>query len=237
MGTPGFLYYYYYYLIFVFLGPHPQHKAVPRLGVNFELQLPAYTATAIPDPSHISTYTIAHSNTGSLTHWGRPGIEPVSSWILVGFITIEPQQEFPGFLLNMAHFPNFCYSNFLWLWDCQPEAPPTGLVFSVKLEKWRDSKRIPLLNPNTGVQIIRLKRWSSLAHVLEEFGKDFKSFCKIVFSQWKYYTLQPAHTTQNVYTLRTWCLDRWEVMGVWAHDHREQKGRIMTQGLTTVNTA
>ena len=31
------------------------------------------------------TYTTAHCNTGSLTHWARPGIKPESSWILVGF--------------------------------------------------------------------------------------------------------------------------------------------------------
>ena len=30
-------------------------------------------------------------NTQSLTHWVRPGIKPVSSWILVRFITIKPQ--------------------------------------------------------------------------------------------------------------------------------------------------
>ena len=39
-------------LFFVFLGPHPQHMDVPRLGVESELQLLAYTtATATPDPS------------------------------------------------------------------------------------------------------------------------------------------------------------------------------------------
>ena len=43
------------------------------------------------------TYTTAHSNTGSLTHYVRPGIEPSSSWILVRFITAEPQQELPPF--------------------------------------------------------------------------------------------------------------------------------------------
>ena len=37
--------------IFAILGPHPQHMEVPRLGVESELQLPAYTiATAMPDP-------------------------------------------------------------------------------------------------------------------------------------------------------------------------------------------
>jgi len=29
------------------------------------------------------TYTTAHGNAGSLTHWVRPGFEPESSWILV----------------------------------------------------------------------------------------------------------------------------------------------------------
>ena len=38
----------------IFLGPHPQHMEVPRLGVKSELQLPAYTtATETQDPSGI----------------------------------------------------------------------------------------------------------------------------------------------------------------------------------------
>ena len=42
-------------------------------------------------------------NTGSLTHWVRPGIEPDSSWILVGFITTEPQWKLhPYQLLKTA---------------------------------------------------------------------------------------------------------------------------------------
>ena len=39
---------------FGFLGPHPQYMEVPRLGVDSELQLPAYaTATATMDLSHV----------------------------------------------------------------------------------------------------------------------------------------------------------------------------------------
>ena len=45
------------------------------------------------------TYTTAHCNTGSLTHWARPGIEPSSSWIQVRFISAEPWQELPSVLL------------------------------------------------------------------------------------------------------------------------------------------
>ena len=39
--------------ILFFLGPHPQHMEVRRLGVKSELQLLACTtATTTPDPSH-----------------------------------------------------------------------------------------------------------------------------------------------------------------------------------------
>ena len=41
------------------------------------------------------TYTTAHGNTRSLTHRARPGIEPVSSWILVRFVSTEPRRELP----------------------------------------------------------------------------------------------------------------------------------------------
>ena len=53
------------FVLFYFQGPHLWHMDVPRLGVKLELQQPAYTT--------------AHGNTGSLTHWGRPALEPASS--------------------------------------------------------------------------------------------------------------------------------------------------------------
>ena len=82
---------FYFLFIFCFLGPNPQHMDVPRLGVELELQLPAYaTAIAMSDPSRLCHYTTAHGNDGSLTHCARPGIEPVSSWVLVGFVTTAP---------------------------------------------------------------------------------------------------------------------------------------------------
>ena len=51
--------------------------------------------TPVPrtSPASSTTYTTAHGNARSLTHRRRPGIEPVSSWILVTFIFAEPQQE------------------------------------------------------------------------------------------------------------------------------------------------
>ena len=69
------------------------HMVVPRLGVKLELQLLAYaTATAMWDPSCICDL---HHN--SWQCWIpdplRLGIEPASSWILVRFISTEPQWE------------------------------------------------------------------------------------------------------------------------------------------------
>ena len=56
---------------------------VPELGVQMELQLPAYTTgTAIPDPQLNEA----------------KGIKPTSSWILVTFLTPEAQWELQEFL-------------------------------------------------------------------------------------------------------------------------------------------
>ena len=72
---------------------------VLRLGVKSELQIPAYTtATVMQDLVASVTYTTAQGKTGFLTHWERPRIEPASSWLLVGFIITEPQQEHPGLI-------------------------------------------------------------------------------------------------------------------------------------------
>ena len=47
-------YFYFKFFYFCFLGLYPWHMEVPRLGVQLELQLPAYTTgTATLDPSHI----------------------------------------------------------------------------------------------------------------------------------------------------------------------------------------
>ena len=39
------------------------------------------------------------SNASYLTQWAKPGIQSTSAWIPVGFISLEPQQELPQFLL------------------------------------------------------------------------------------------------------------------------------------------
>ena len=45
---------YTFFFFLLFLGPHTWHLKFPRLGVESELQLPAYTtATAMQDLSHV----------------------------------------------------------------------------------------------------------------------------------------------------------------------------------------
>ena len=51
------------------------------------------------------TYTTAHGNTGSPTHWARPGIELTSSGILVGLISSASQWELPNSDSFISSFP------------------------------------------------------------------------------------------------------------------------------------
>ena len=78
----------------------PHHMEFPRLGAESELQLPATaTATATWIWASSVTYTTAHGNTRSLTHWERPGIKPRSSWILVRFVNPWAMEGTPMWLL------------------------------------------------------------------------------------------------------------------------------------------
>ena len=52
------------------------------------------------------TYTTAHGNIRSVTHWARPGIEPAYSLVLVRFDTAEPQQELQSYCSFDLYFPD-----------------------------------------------------------------------------------------------------------------------------------
>ena len=47
------------------------------------------------DPSRICDLHWNLWQRWSMTYWARPGIEPTSSWILVGFVSTAPQRELP----------------------------------------------------------------------------------------------------------------------------------------------
>ena len=58
-----------FFFFLSFLGLHPWHMEVSRLGVELELQLLAYTTAKQHGILATSaTYTTAHGNAGSLTH-------------------------------------------------------------------------------------------------------------------------------------------------------------------------
>ena len=63
--------------VFCFLELHLWHVEIPRLGVELELQLPAYaTATATQDLSRVCELRHSSRNARSLTHWVRPRDQP-----------------------------------------------------------------------------------------------------------------------------------------------------------------
>ena len=79
-----------------FLEPHPRHMEVPRLGVESELQLPAYTTvTAMLDPSRICNLHHSSWQSQILKLLSRARDQTATSWFLVGFISIVPQWELP----------------------------------------------------------------------------------------------------------------------------------------------
>ena len=85
-----------FFFFFFLFRVTPVTYGIPRLGVN-----QSCTCWPMPQPQKCRmgavsvNYTTANGNAGSLTYWARPGIKLKSSWILVGFLTAEPQQELP----------------------------------------------------------------------------------------------------------------------------------------------
>ena len=72
--------------LFLFLGPHLQHMAAPRLGVEWELQLLAYAASATSDLTRICDL---HHSVGQqqifnplIEAWDHTCILTDTSWVL-----------------------------------------------------------------------------------------------------------------------------------------------------------
>ena len=74
-------------------------RAIPMAYGSYQTRGQIRAIAAGLGHSHSNTRSEAnlqatpHLIGGSLTHWARPGIEPASSWILVGVATTEPQQN------------------------------------------------------------------------------------------------------------------------------------------------
>ena len=66
---------------------------------------------------------MAHSNARSWTHWSRPGIKPVSLWILAGFLTHwaqwgTPREPFHSVASTSVNSTSVYWAPFImsWLW-------------------------------------------------------------------------------------------------------------------------
>ena len=78
---------------------------VPKLGVELELQLPAYTtAIATPDPSCICDQCYSSQQHWILNPLSEAGIEPASLWLLVRSVSTEPRWELPRLILFIYLF-------------------------------------------------------------------------------------------------------------------------------------
>ena len=76
-----------FFLVFCLFRAAPVAYGVPRLGVESELELPAYTTTSATwDPSHVCNLHHSSWECWILNPLIEPGIKPASSWILVGFV-------------------------------------------------------------------------------------------------------------------------------------------------------
>ena len=94
---------------FCFLGPHPWHIEVPRLGAESELQLLAdTTATATWDPSCVCNLHHSLQQPQILNPLSEARIKPAISWFLARFVSAAPQQELLIFIffkgMQALHF-------------------------------------------------------------------------------------------------------------------------------------
>ena len=124
-----------------------------------------------------TAYTTGHGNARSLTHWARLGIEPMSSWILVG-------------LLSMSHNRNSCLVHFqtlaliTWLHSSQAlfvlgrKKDAEGLRNSLKSEEEMVSSSAPgpatesgaYSTPSSGAKwnALQLKKWNPSASLSDD---------------------------------------------------------------------
>ena len=93
-GTPPSNFFFFFFFFLVFRAALEAHsQATGRIGA-IATSLHHSQSNTLSEP-HLQPTPQLTAMLDSLTHWVRPGIEPKSSWILVGFVTVEPQQELP----------------------------------------------------------------------------------------------------------------------------------------------
>jgi len=112
------------------------HMAVSRLGVQSDQ---SYSCQPTPQPQQCriqatsGTYTTAHGNTGSLGCRAGPAVEPMSSWILIRFVSSEPRLELlESFQVAFPEFPLWLSGLRTWHRLCKDVGSIPGLAQWVK---------------------------------------------------------------------------------------------------------
>ena len=91
ISSLSFLFLSLFVCLFCFFRAAPMANGSSQLGGESELHLPAYTTA---------------TQCWIFTHWARPGIEPVFSWVLARFTSAAPPWNSPGcvFILFLVSF-------------------------------------------------------------------------------------------------------------------------------------
>ena len=107
----------FFFFFLFFLGPYPWHMKVPRLGVESELQLPAYytTATATRDPSRVCDLYYSSQQCRILN--------PLSEVRDRTRILMEPRQVH----LPLSHEGNSTHTPLFWPLPQHSEVPGLGI--------------------------------------------------------------------------------------------------------------
>ena len=90
MGTSPFYFILFCFIFFLFRAASVAYGSPSTRG---RIRVVAAGLHHTHSNSGSETHATAHGNAESITHQARSGIEPVSSWISVGFLTTEPWWE------------------------------------------------------------------------------------------------------------------------------------------------
>ena len=125
--------------------------AVTRLGFKLELQLLAYT-TATTMPNLITFFSLHCTPWPNwiLKLWGRPGFEPVSSWILFGFLTCWATMGTPKREVLIASWLGLLKSSVRKSWKkyiCLPLCSLTVRYYQCEDKYWEIVLINQVLNP------------------------------------------------------------------------------------------
>ena len=149
-----------------------------------------------------SNYTTAHGNTGSLTHWARPGIKPTTSWFLVRFVNHWATMGTPFLCFLYYYFfnviPTFIFSSLLL-----PIYIYIIIIIIIIL---------PFLGPlSQHMEVPRLgveSELEPLAYATATATQDPSHICDLHHSSWQCQIVNPLSKARDLEPATSWFLVR-----------------------------